>query len=203
MRRPIGYFAHHQGRGHAALCGAIAAALPGDRPLHIFCARDDIFPPLPRNAVIDRIPSLFEARGDEAPGLRHASAPETLHCAPLGWPGIRIAMARIAAWFGDADPALMICDVSAEIAQLARICSVPHVKVLQHGDRHDPGHRAAYDGAIGLLAPFHATLAQPEWDDAFLEKTCFAAGLGVDREPSIATLRVGVSMSHLTSRSCW
>ncbi|MEF3088056.1 hypothetical protein VLL29_20690, partial [Bacillus altitudinis] len=86
-----------------------------------------------------------------------------LHCAPLGWPGIRKAMAILADWFDRADPALMICDVSAEVAQFARLCSVPHVKILQHGDRSDPGHKAAYQGAAGLLAPFAPELAQPDW----------------------------------------
>ena len=111
--------------------------------------------------------------------MDHVPTPATLHCAPLGWPGIRSAMATVAAWFDAADPALIVCDVSAEIAQLARICSVPHVKVLQHGDRTDPGHRAAYDGAAGLLAPFDVALAQPDWDASMRARTCFAGGLGV------------------------
>lgn len=121
--------------------------------------------------------------------------PQTLHCAPLGWPGIRRAMAVLAGWFDSADPALMICDVSAEIAQLSRICSVPHVKVLQHGDRGDAGHRAAYEGAAGLLAPFHADLAQPDWDAALRARTCFAGGLGVDvrvPEREVARQRIGI-----------
>jgi hypothetical protein len=195
MKRAFGYFVHHQGRGHAERCAAIANALPADRPLTIFCARDDIFPTLPPQASITVIPSLFEPRGDEATGMDHIPTPATLHCAPLGWPGIRRAMATLAAWFDAADPALMICDVSAEIAQLARICSVPHVKILQHGDRGDAGHRAAYDGAAGLLAPFHAALAQPEWDAAMRAKTCFAGGLGVDTrvvERELARQRIGV-----------
>ncbi len=195
MTRPFGYFVHHQGRGHAERCAAIAHALPVTRPLTIFCARDDIFPALPPQAELIRIPSLFEARGDEAPGMTALATPATLHCAPVGWPGIRHAMATIAGWFGTADPALMICDVSAEIAQLARICSVPHVKILQHGDRADPGHRAAYDGAAGLLAPFDSALAQPEWDAALLARTCFAGGLGVDTriaERDVARRRIGV-----------
>ncbi|MCC4257215.1 MULTISPECIES: glycosyltransferase [Sphingobium] len=98
-------------------------------------------------------------------------------------------------WFHRGDPALLICDVSAEVAQLARICSVPHVKILQHGDRSDPGHRAAYDGAAGLLAPFHSDLAQPEWDDAMRSKTFFAGGLGVDlrvAEREVARQRIGI-----------
>ena len=195
MTRPIGYFVHHQGRGHAERCAAIAAALPPDRPLTIFCAREDLFPALPPQARIVKLPSLFEAGGDEAPGMASLPTPDTLHCAPLGWPGIRHAMATIAGWFASADPALMICDVSAEVAQLARICSVPHVKVLQHGNRGDAGHRAAYDGAVGLLAPFHEALAQPEWSAAMRAKTLFAGGLGLTAEhveKDEARRRIGV-----------
>ncbi|MBB4617411.1 glycosyltransferase [Sphingomonas abaci] len=193
--RPFGYFVHHQGRGHAERCAAIARALPPSRPMTLFCARDDIFGALPDQVQIIRIPSLFEPSGGESDGMDWVPTPQTLHCAPLGWPGIRRAMATISAWFATADPALMICDVSAEIAQLARICSVPHVKVLQHGDRGDQGHSAAYDGAAGLLAPFHADLAQPEWNEAMRAKTCFAGGLGVDTrvvEREVARQRIGV-----------
>ena len=56
MTRPFGYFVHHQGRGHAERCAAIARALPPGRPLTIFCARDDIFPPLPQHVERIRIP---------------------------------------------------------------------------------------------------------------------------------------------------
>ncbi|GGB40898.1 hypothetical protein GCM10011380_32940 [Sphingomonas metalli] len=199
MTQPFGYFVHHQGRGHAERCAAIAHALPPSRPLTIFSARDDIFPALPGHVEIVRLPSLFEPCGDEPQTMDWVPTPQTLHCAPLGWPGIRRAMATLAAWFDSANPALMICDVSAEVAQLARICSVPHVKILQHGDRDDPGHRAAYDGAAGLLAPYHAALAQPEWDAAMRAKTCFAGGLGVDvrmPEREVARQRIGVAVDE-------
>ncbi|QBX34985.1 UDP-N-acetylglucosamine--N-acetylmuramyl-(pentapeptide) pyrophosphoryl-undecaprenol N-acetylglucosamine transferase [Paracoccus liaowanqingii] len=193
-RRPFGYFVHHQGRGHAERCAALLAALPPDRPVTIFCARDDIFPALPGHVRITRIPSLFERGGAEV-DMDQVETPETLHCAPLGWPGIRQAMGTIAAWFASADPALMICDVSAEIAQLARICSVPHVKILQHGARDDAGHQAAYAGAAGLLAPFAAELAQPDWQ-AFAHKIHFAPGLGVtaSRAGDRATARRALSL---------
>jgi predicted glycosyltransferase len=197
MTRPFGYFVHHQGRGHAERCAAIANALPADRPLVIFCARDGIFPTLPANARMVLIPSLFERRGDEATTMDHVGTPATLHCAPLGWPSIRRATAIIVDWFDAADPALMICDVSAEVAQLSRICSVPHIKVLQHGDRGDAGHQAAYAGAVGLLAPFHADLAQSEWAPAMRAKTCFAGGLGVGVSSvhrELARQRLGVSL---------
>ena len=178
-RRPLGYFVHHQGRGHAERCAALVAALPADRAVTVFCADPDALPPLGPGAEVLAIPSLFEPSGAEADGFDHVPLPDTLHCAPLGWPGIRRAMRRMVQWFDEADPALIVCDVSAEVAQLARLCSVPHVKVLQHGVRDDPGHRAAYTGAVGLLAPFDRALAQPEWPGDLLGKACFAGGLGV------------------------
>ena len=89
-KRPFGYFVHHQGRGHAERCAAIVNALPTDRPVTIFCARDDIFPPLTARARIVTIPSLFERTGAEC-DMDHVPTPDTLHCAPLGWPGIRQA----------------------------------------------------------------------------------------------------------------
>ena len=177
MMRPIGYFVHHQGRGHAERCAALVNALPARRPVTIFCARDDIFPPLRDGVALERLPSLFEATGREDID-DGTEAPETVHCAPLGWPGIRQAMARMAGWFAEANPALLVVDVSAEVAQLARLCSVPHVKVLQHGDRSDPGHQAAYAGAAGLLVPGAEALAQEDWTPAMRAKSCFAGGLG-------------------------
>ncbi|MEM7709893.1 MAG: glycosyltransferase, partial [Pseudomonadota bacterium] len=53
-------------------------------------------------------------------------------------------------------------------------------KVLQHGDRTDPGHRAAYDGAAGLIVPCDQRLAQPDWTPAMRAKSVFAGGLGVE-----------------------
>lgn len=179
MTRPFGYFVHHQGRGHAQRCAALVEALPTHREVTIFCARPDIFGTLPGNAEIVQIPSLFEADAPPAGDVAHAATPATLHCAPLGWPGIRGACATILDWCARADPELVVVDVSAEIAQLLRIASVPVVKVLQHGRRDDPGHRAAYEGASGLLAPYHADLEQPERAPWMTARTCFAPGLGV------------------------
>ncbi|MGR3467815.1 MAG: glycosyltransferase [Shimia sp.] len=179
--RPLGVFVHHQGCGHRERIAALLRAMPPHRPVRVFCATAEGFGPLPPQVEIDVIPSLFEATGRERAAEGLAGAPETLHCAPIGWPGIREAMGRMAQWFAQADPALMLVDVSAEVAQLARLCSVPHVKVLQHGDRADAGHRAAYDGAVGLLAPYHVALAQRDWTPAMRAKTHFAGGLGLSR----------------------
>ena len=177
--RPIGWFVHHQGRGHVERTLDLLHALPQRRPVCVFTADAAAFgSDLPPQVTIEEIPSLFEATGQETE-MDHIPQPQTVHCAPLGWPGIREAMGRMAAWMREADPALIVTDVSAEVAQLARLLSVPHVVVLQHGTRGDQGHRAALDGAAGVLAPFHATLAQPDWAQDWLARTHFAPGLGV------------------------
>ncbi|KIN70583.1 Glycosyl transferase UDP-N-acetylglucosamine, LPS N-acetylglucosamine transferase [Sulfitobacter noctilucae] len=150
-----------------------------ERPVRIFCARDDIFPQLRKNVTVQKLPSLFEPQGDEPEGAALLPTPDTTHCAPVGWSGIRMAMSSMVSFFAAEAPELMIVDVSAEVAQLARLCSVPHVKILQHGDRSDPGHQAAYDGSAGLLAPFHADLAQKDWH-TWNDRTHFAPGLGVN-----------------------
>ena len=74
-------------------------------------------------------------------------------------------------------------DVSAELAQLARIASVPCVSVLQHGQRDDAGHMAAYESAIGILAPYASILEQPGRPDWMTAKTHFAPGVGIDARP--------------------
>lgn len=199
MIAPIGYFVHHQGRGHAERCAAIVNALPAERPVALFCARDDIFPLLRANVRIHKIPSLFEAaeQAERRAGARArvVRTPDTLHCAPLGWDGITHAIAQITAWMRDEQPALLITDVSAEIAQLARIASIPCIPVLQHGDRDDPGHRSAYEGAVGILAPYAAILEQPARPRWMAEKTTHAAGIGIgtariDREKARAALGI-------------
>ncbi len=81
---PIGYFVHHQGRGHAERAAAVANELAPKRGVTLFCARDDIFPPLHADVRMVEIPSLFEPAGNSAPAMADHPTPETLHCAPVG-----------------------------------------------------------------------------------------------------------------------
>lgn len=176
---PIGYFVHHQGRGHAERASAIANALIDRRPVTIFCARKDIFANLDPRIEIVSIPSLFETTGNEAPAMAALPMPGTTHCAPVGWPSITKATAIIANWFAEARPALFITDVSAELGQFARLCSVPHIAVLQHGNRDDSAHMASYEGAVGLLAPYDVSLEQQERPSWMKAKTHYASGVGI------------------------
>ncbi|RDC60632.1 hypothetical protein HME9302_01846 [Alteripontixanthobacter maritimus] len=196
---PIGYFVHHQGRGHAERAAAIANALADTRKVQLFCARDDIFPDLDDRIGLSVIPSLFEADDNASPvppALANAETPDTLHCAPVGWLSITHATGAIMQWFVEASPALFITDVSAELAQLARIASVPHMAVLQHGERDDPGHIAAYRGAMALFAPYARSLEQADRPGWMTRKTIYAPGIGVDcaslPERDVARAKLGI-----------
>ena len=196
-RQPIGWFVHHQGRGHAERAAAAANALIDLRPVTLFCARGDIFPALDERIELVLIPSLFEPPADPVPpALAAHRTPETLHCAPLGWPTISEAVAMLTAWFAQSCPALFVTDVSAELGQLARIASVPHAAVMQHGDRDDPGHMAAYESASLLIAPYAEALEQLDRPGWMRAKTLYAPGIGADAAmPTRADARARLGLS--------
>lgn len=179
--RPVGYFVHHHGHGHAKRCVAIVHEL-APRPVTIFCARTDIFPKLPANATLVRLPD-FHSKPSRSDRLHNEPACQALDCAPVGVSAIRGTGGIIAAWLARQDPVLLVVDVSAELAILGRICSVPVVKIRMHGDRDDQAHRAAYSACTGLLAPFHETLEQPDWPDQFRQRTFYSGGLIDTRKP--------------------
>lgn len=192
----IGYFVHHQGRGHAERAAAIAHALDPEAELTLFSARADIFPTLPATARVVQIPSLFETPDDAAAALADLPTPDVFHCAPVGWRSITQAIATITAWFAETNADLFVTDVSAELALLARIASIPCVTVLQHGHRYDAGHRGAYESAIGLLAPYDISLEQADRPAWMLSKTRHFGGLGIaadTQDRAAARRRLGLS----------
>jgi hypothetical protein len=89
-----------------------------------------------------------------------------------------------------------VVDVSAEIALLARIASVPAISIRMHGDRLDPGHLGAYQASVGLLAPFGAALEQGDTPDWVRANTCYAGGLctTVDPVPTKAEARAKLGL---------
>ncbi|MFD3851643.1 glycosyltransferase [Streptomyces microflavus] len=94
-----------------------------------------------------------------------------LHWAPALHAGLRGRMTRIAQWIADASPRLVVSDVSVEVALLARLLGTPTVVVAMRGDRTDAPHRAAYDLAELLLAPWPTSLPEPGWPQHWRAKT--------------------------------
>lgn len=197
-QRPVGYFVHHHGHGHAKRCLAIAQQL-APRPVTIFCAKPEIFPKLPPNAEIVRIPD-FHGKQARSKQLHNQPACLALDCAPVGVSAIRGTGGIIASWLAREDPALFVVDVSAELALLGRICSVPVVKIRMHGDRNDQAHQAAYSACTAMLAPYDASLEQADWPPNLRKRTFYTGGL-IDTHEAVpdkaeARERLGLSQDQ-------
>lgn len=181
MTRGIGWYVHHQGAGHLQRARAVAAHL--HRPCTVIgtlagfdTAGLDILD-LPDDRPLndgDDDGAGFSGQDGEA------ERPETFHYAPLRHPGLRVRMARIAAWVERTDPALVVVDVSVEVALFARLLSVPTVVVRLAGDRTDRPHREAFRSADRVLAPFPEALEAPGTPDWVRAKTFYAGFLGGD-----------------------
>jgi hypothetical protein len=177
VTRGIGWYVHHQGAGHLQRARAVAGHL--SRPCTIIGTLSGLDTAgletldLPDDRPLDG-GAGFSGRDGEA------DRPEALHYAPLGHPGLRARMARIAGWIERTDPALLVVDVSVEVAIFARLLSVPTVVVRLAGDRTDQPHLEAFRSADRVLAPFPKVLETPGTPDWVKAKTFYAGFLGVD-----------------------
>ncbi len=195
MSKPITFFIHHQGRGHANRAMAIIRELPAERAVTILTAKPSLFDGFERPIRIAALPDMIGAPVP-TPGLFAQSTPEVMHCVPLGVAKTRKTMRTIVDHLDDVDPALFVVDVSAEIALLARIASVPTISIRMHGDRLDPGHLGAYQASVGLLAPFSRPLEQADTPGWVQDKTCYAGGLctTLDAVPGKAEARASLGL---------
>lgn len=175
MSRPFGFFVHHQGRGHARRCEEIIRHLD-DRPITILSADRSIFGDLDDRIDFVELPNAI---GDPSvtQALHNQQTPDAMQCVPLGSEALKANATLIVNFFNRANPGLIFNDVSVEWALLARLCSVPSVKVRMHGDRSDASHVAAYQACAGLIAPFHADLEQSDYPNWARRKTFYSGGL--------------------------
>ncbi|WP_098010956.1 glycosyltransferase [Streptomyces sp. sk226] len=159
----IGYYVHHHGSGHLHRARSIAAHSPfpvtGLSSLPAPQGWPGPWVSLPRDD--DGDPATF---GDVTAGGR-------LHWAPVLHAGLRGRMARIAEWIAATSPALLVSDVSVEVALLARLLGTPTAVAAMRGERGDAPHRTAYDLAELLLAPWPSTLPEPGWPRHWRAKT--------------------------------
>ena len=126
----IGYYVHHHGKGHL------------HRALSVAAATDAVvvgLSSLPRPAAWIG-PWIVLPRDDEGSDPIDASAHDRLHWVPELDQGLTARMAAISSWIADADPAVMVVDVSVEVALLARLHGIPVVTMVLPGERRDPAH---------------------------------------------------------------
>lgn len=167
MQRPIGYYVHHHGAGHLARAKAIAAA--SEWPLTLLGTSIG-------ETGIDLCDDRpVSGRFDGEDGVHHR--PDALHYAPIDHEGVRSRIAAVSGWIAATRPALMVVDVSVEIAMLARLASVPVIYVRLNGDRSDRAHQQAFAGADALLAPFHEDCESAGTHAWICEKTRYLPGI--------------------------
>lgn len=169
----IGYYVHHHGRGHAQRMRSIAERL--DEPMTVFSSLTDQLIDGPFVGL--PLDNLNESIDPTANG--------TLHWVPRHDDGLRRRMALIADWINAADPDLMVVDVSVEVAMLCRLMGVPTVVMAMRGNRLDRAHRAAYDSAHALLAPWAAEFPVAQWPESWSRKTFHSGAISRfgDRQP--------------------
>jgi hypothetical protein len=175
----IGYYVHHQGDGHRHRAVAVAGHAPGRFVLL-------------GTGLIDRCrDGRYIEMNDDRPGPCTESPAVTptgaLHYAPVGYEGIRRRVASMAAWIASARPALIMVDVSVEIAMLARLMSTRFAYMRLGGERTDAAHLEAFRAAQMLVAPFHEDLDAPGVPQWVRKKTRYVPGLTnarIDPAPS-------------------
>lgn len=162
----IGYYVHHHGLGHRTRAVQIARQLPGTVVG---------FGSLP--APADWPGSWCELPSDLCESPVDPTANGVLHWAPLDHRGHRRRLAVLADRLAT-DVETMVVDTSAEVALLARLFGVRTVVLAMRGDRTDRPHRAAYDAATRIVAPW-APLpnGEPGWPASWTAKTDFVGAL--------------------------
>ncbi|TXN72672.1 glycosyltransferase [Methylobacterium sp. WL6] len=195
MKKPIAFFVHHQGRGHANRTMAIAAEFARDRPVSVLTAGPQLFDGFSRDIEIVPLPNMIGA-SVPTPRLYAEPTPQVMHCVPLGLAEMRRTMRRILDHLDEREVGLFVVDVSAEIALLARIASVPAVQIRMHGDRSDIGHVGAYEACVGMLAPFDERMEQDDYPAYLRAKTFYSGGLctSVDGVPGRAEARARLGL---------
>ena len=126
----IGWYVHAHGRGHLQRLQCIAEHLR--TPVTGLSSLPR--PPGSRGDWVDLPDDLPTGRRRRRHGGRHACTGRPRH-----HPGLRDRMAAIARWVADARPALVVVDVSVEVAVLVRALGVPVVVAAMRGERDRPG----------------------------------------------------------------
>ncbi|KQT68931.1 MULTISPECIES: glycosyltransferase [unclassified Aureimonas] len=181
MQKPIAFFVHHQGRGHANRTMALASQFSADRPVSVLTAGPHLFDGFQRDIEIVTLPNMIGA-SVPTPRLYAEPTPQVMHCVPLGLAEMRKTMRTILDHLDDRQVGLFVVDVSSEISLMARIASTPAVQIRMHGDRSDIGHIGSYESSVGMLAPFDERLEQDDYPAHLRAKTFYTGGLCTTRD---------------------
>ncbi len=181
----IGWYIHHQGRGHLARAASVRAHL--DEPVVALSS-------LPEPAAHPFAGWVQLARDDGGKPPVDPSAHGRLHWVPLGHHGLARRGAEITGWLAANRPRVMVVDVSVEVTLLARLSGVPVVVMAMPGGREDAAHQLAYDVAERIVAAWAAPVYDPPFLHRHAAKTAYVGafsrfdGVAPAGEPSETVL---------------
>jgi len=162
----LGYYAHHHGNGHSNYAQIFA---------RIFNQKAVIF--TSSNFKFDQKLKIEKLATEDPDGTgtsqKHIAPPAYLHYSPVGQNSIQHRSAQLLNRVIREEIKLLIIDVSAEIAALARAASIPYAYVRLPGERNDPAHLQAFQGAVFLLAYFPESFESPNTPTWVKEKTIY------------------------------
>ncbi len=167
----IGWYVHHVGRGHATRALAVARHLE-----HEVTGLGSS--PAPEGWPGSWVRLERDDRGGPRAEDADVTAHGRLHWVPRHGLGLAERHARIARWVATRRPALLVADVSVEVALLARLSGVPVAVVALPGRRVDPAHTLAYDVADSLLAPWPAGTHERGWPARWRRKVVCVGAVG-------------------------
>ncbi len=187
----IGYYVHHVGSGHLNRARAVAAAT--STPVVGLSS-------LPEPPGWDGSWVVLE-RDDDGAAPRDATAHGHLHWVPRQDEGLRARMSRLAGWIEEAQPDLLVSDVSVEVALLARLHGVPVVSFVLPGDRTDQAHLLGFGVSDALVAcwPEHVSGMTPGLPDQLRDRVRHVGALSrlpVDDTPVRKSRRVTVLLGR-------
>ena len=171
-KQPIAYYAHHMGSGHSVRGRQVLRGL--NRPAALMTSYNI------RKTHHDPF-DLIRLDTDHAEETDYEQSlspkPDCLHHAPLNVAGVQNRMASIANWIQWNRPTLFVSDVSMELLQFARLCSVPTLGVRLTGPREDLAHRQGFDGCRRVVFPMPEIFEDPATSNAVRQKTEYVGGL--------------------------
>lgn len=166
--KKIGYYIHHHGDGHRQRAMAIAACAP------------DYFTLLGSNLAGKCAGFDYVELDEDSITANHSRQKPYLtatHYTPLGISSIKRRVQKFTSWIAQVEPALIVIDVSVELALLARLCSTPTVYVRLAGHRLDSAHLEAFTSAEALLCPFHRLLEAQDTPAWIVKKSQYFSSL--------------------------
>lgn len=151
-----GYYIHHHGHGHLHRAGTIARAAARSHGTVVTGLSSRARPA----GWFGPWVTLADDAGSAEPTPDNPTAFGRLHWVPTGHAGLRSRAAAVSAWIAAADPAVMVVDVSVEVALLARLHGVPVVSMGMPGFRHDPAHEIGYGVSDLVIGPWPAAASR-------------------------------------------